>query len=64
MKPVAKSLAADVLAVAGAVCLSAGAWWIYHPAGILVAGAFLLFAAGRVESEACSDDTPPPQGER
>lgn len=51
MKDTARSLVADILAGAGAGCLSAGAWWIYRPAGLLVAGVLLLLASGRIQSE-------------
>ena len=64
MKFAMKSLTADVLAVAGALCLSGGTWWIYRPAGLLVAGALLLLAAGRIESEATAAATSTqPRGE-
>lgn len=33
---------ADLLLVWGAGCISAGAWWIYPPAGAITAGVLLI----------------------
>ncbi|MGD1146965.1 MAG: hypothetical protein ABR961_03310 [Thermoanaerobaculaceae bacterium] len=44
-----KSLTADVLAGLGVVCLSAGAWMIYTPAGLLVGGALLILIGVKLE---------------
>ncbi len=41
----------DVLLIAGAACLSYGAWLVYEPAGFVVGG-LLLTAAGIVTSKA------------
>lgn len=40
-----KSPASDVLFLAAAVSIVAGAFWIYPPAGLLVLGAFCLLAS-------------------
>lgn len=32
----------DVLALVGVLCLSAGAYWIYAPMGLIVLGALVL----------------------
>lgn len=43
----AVGLVPDLLCLAGAACLAAGAGLIYPPAGLLAAGALLLLGAAR-----------------
>lgn len=43
-----KNLAPDAMLVAGAAAVSYGAWLVYQPAGIIVGGAFLIYAGLRL----------------
>lgn len=38
----------DVLLIAGAACVSCGAWQIYQPAGLIVAGVLLIIGGIKV----------------
>lgn len=40
---------AGLLQVAGSALITAGAWWIYHPAGVIVAGIACFVLAGLSE---------------
>lgn len=44
-----KSIAADLAAGAGMVCLTVGAWLLARPAGLIVAGVLLLWQGAALE---------------
>lgn len=40
-----KDLLVDAVGIAGAALIAYGAWMVYRPAGVIVAGVFLLLFA-------------------
>lgn len=45
-----KKLLPDILLVAGALSVSYGAWLAWHPAGFIVLGMMVMYAAIKVAS--------------
>jgi predicted ABC-type exoprotein transport system permease subunit len=45
-----KKLLPDVMIVAGALCVSYGAWLAWHPAGFIVIGSLAIVAAIKLVS--------------